>query len=111
MTQLTLRCRDVCLLFEALSGQAEEQQVQAAGEVPAHGTRTWAAEQLRGLQHRPGGDGGGVERPAVRGAEATGVVGPAEHAGGQSGSLFPFPQLKLCLCGELKFYSNRCSAG
>ncbi|XP_074511120.1 RPA-interacting protein isoform X2 [Sebastes fasciatus] len=64
----------------ALCRQAEEQPVQAAGEIPSGG-REPAAEglRLRGLRHRPGGDGGGVDRPAGRGPETGLAVGVRGH--------------------------------
>lgn len=48
----------------ALCGQTEEQPVQAAGQISSDG-REPAAQRVWGLHHRPGGDGGGMDRPAV----------------------------------------------
>jgi len=68
-------------IFAALCGQTEKQPDKAAGEVSADGGEP-AADRLRGLHHRPGGDGGGVERSALRGPEAALDVGPKGHGRG-----------------------------
>lgn len=70
------------MCLPALCGQAEEQPVQAPGQVPADGGGA-AAERARSLHHRPGGDGGGVERPAVRGPGAALSVGVRWHGRGR----------------------------
>ncbi|KPP67601.1 hypothetical protein Z043_113781 [Scleropages formosus] len=48
---------------KALCGEAQEQQVSAAGQVQADGGQTPRRE---GLDFGPGSDGGGVGRPSVR---------------------------------------------
>lgn len=58
----------------AVCGQAEKQPVEAAGTISSDGRKP-AAKWLRGLDHRPGGDGGGVGSPAVTGAGAPVAVG------------------------------------
>lgn len=73
----------VCLCSAALCGQAEKQPVQAAGEIPSDGGEP-AAQWPRGLHHRPGGDGGGVDRPAVGGPETALFMGATGHGRGRS---------------------------
>lgn len=82
-------CCSVCLSPVALRGPAEEQPLEAAGEVPADGGEPAARRRRRprGLHHRAGGDGGGVERAAVRGPEAALPVGAGGHGGGRPLSL------------------------
>lgn len=67
----------------ALRGQAEEQPLQVAGQVSPDG-REPAAQRLRGLHHRSGGHGGGVDRPAVWGQETALSVGACRHVAGRS---------------------------
>lgn len=80
------------LCFAAVRRQTEKQPVEAAGEVSSGG-REPAARRLQGLCYRPGGDGGGVDRPAVRGPQAALAVGAARHGRGRS--------LPLCRCPSL----------
>lgn len=57
-----------------MRGQTEKQPVEAAGTISSDGRKP-AAEWLRGLGPRPGGDGGGVGGPAVTAAGAAVAVG------------------------------------
>lgn len=82
-------CVSVC--FAAVRRPTEKQPVEAPGEV-SPGGREPAARRLRGLCYRPGGDGGGVDRPAVRGPQAALAVGAAGHGRGRS-----LPLLSVCL--------------
>lgn len=61
-----------------MCGPAAKQPHAASGAISPAG-RESAAE----LHHRPGGDGGGVDRPAIRGPETTVAVGPGGHGGGR----------------------------
>ena len=57
----------------AMSGSTEEQSFPATGSIPSDGARP-SASRCKGLPG-PGGDGGGVDRPAVGGPRSALAVG------------------------------------
>lgn len=65
-----------------MRGQAQKQSVKAAGEVPSGGNKP-GKKRGRGFNHRPGGDGGGVDSPAVRGAGTAAALGAAGYGRGR----------------------------
>lgn len=65
-----------------MCGQTQEQPVEAAGKISSDGNKP-AAERRRGLGHRPGGDGGGVDSPAVRGAGTAAAFGATGYSRGR----------------------------
>lgn len=65
-----------------MRGQTQKQSDKAAGEVPSAGNKP-GEKRRRGLNHRPGGDGGGVDSPAVRGAGTAAALGPAGYGRGR----------------------------
>ena len=82
--------------------QAEKQPVQAAGEVPTDG-REHAALRLRGLHYSPGGDGGGMDRAAVRGPVTALTVGARRHGRGRP--LFPSVHVSRSQTLHICFFS------
>lgn len=70
----------VCFL--AMCGQTQKQPVEVAGTISPDGNKP-AAERRRGLNDRPGGDGGGVDSPAVRGAGTAAAVGVRGYGRGR----------------------------
>lgn len=65
-----------------MRGQTQKQPLKAAGKVPSDGNKP-GEERRRGLNHRPGGDGGGVDRPSVRGAGTAAALGAAGYGRGR----------------------------
>lgn len=92
----------------ALCGQTQKQPVEAAGQISSDG-REPAVQRLRGLHHRPGGDGAGVDRPAVRGPEAALAVGARGQSRGLSLSLFlSLSRINLAFTGSLRLFLVLC---
>lgn len=59
-------CSRCFLLYSlAMCGQTEKQSLTAIGEISSDGRRS-SVPQCKGLNPRPGGNGGGMERTAVR---------------------------------------------
>lgn len=82
-------CVVLCVFVSvvALCRQTQKQPVEAAGEISSDGGEP-AAQRLRGLYHRPGGDGGGVDSPAVRRPETALAMGARGQGRGRSLCLF-----------------------
>lgn len=66
-------------LSSALCGEVEEQQVQVTGEVPSDGRQF---RPIQAISAGAGGDGGGVERPAVLQPRSPITVEWTRHQGG-----------------------------
>lgn len=97
-----------CLLtFVALCRQTQKQPVEAAGEIPSDGGEP-AGRRLRGLHHRPGGDGGGMDGPAVRGPETALAVGSRRHGRGRAFSFRSSSLGILSMCVSRPVSGSRC---
>lgn len=71
-----------------MCGQTQKQPVEAAGKISSDGNKP-AAKRRRGLDHRPGGDGGGVDSPAVRGAGTAAAVRATGYGRGRCLTVLP----------------------